>query len=549
MTQLKDDSAVPTNAGMTHRQVLEALSGLLLGMFMAMLSAMIVSNALPRIVAELHGSQSAYTWVVTGGLLATTATTPIWGKLADLTSKKLLVQVAMLIFLAGSVLSGLAQSTGQLIAFRVLQGVGAGGHIALSQVILAVMIPPRERGRYMGYLGAVMAAATISGPLLGGVIVDTPWLGWRWCFFIGVPFGLLAMVALHRTLHLPKITRKVRVDYLGAAVITAAVSLILVWVTFAGDRFAWASWQSAAMVGAGLLLAALAVLIESRAAEPIIPLGLFRSRTVTLATVASIAVGLAMFGAALFLSLYFQIGRGQSPTVAGLMTLPIVLGQVLSSTVVGRLITRTGRWKRYLVGGSVSLAIGIALMSTIDADTNIAMLCGYMALIGVGIGTTLQNLVLAVQNAVDPSELGAASAVVTFFRSLGGATGVSVLGAVLAHQAAGYLAAGLAKLGLTVETGGTSRDAIPDVRELPEPVRAVVASAYADAVGDLFLIAVPFALVAVVAIAFIREVPLSRIAAIDVLRERAAVPVKAEAPAAAEPDRTSRTTGPTAPVR
>jgi EmrB/QacA subfamily drug resistance transporter len=524
MTQIKDDVAAPTGASMTHRQILEALSGLLLGMFMAMLSAMIVSNALPRIVTELHGSQSGYTWVVTGGLLATTATTPIWGKLADLTSKKLLIQLAMLIFLAGSVLSGLAQSTGELIAFRVIQGVGAGGHIALSQVILAVMISPRERGRYMGYLGAVMAAATISGPLIGGVIVDTPWLGWRWCFYIAVPFGLLAMATLHRTLHLPNTTRKAKIDYLGATVITAAVSLILIWVTFAGNRFPWLSWQTTVMVGGTLVLTVLAVVIESRAAEPMIPLTLFRSRTVTLATLASVAVGLVMFGTALFLGLYFQIGRGQSPTVAGLMSLPIVLGQVLSATVVGRLITRTGRWKRYLLGGSIILTLGTALMSTIDADTSIALLCGYMALIGTGIGATMQNLVLAVQNVVDPRELGAASSAVTFFRSLGGATGVSVLGAVLANRASEYLAAGLAKLGIPAPTTSGGGGAIPDVRELPAPIRAVVETAYADAVADIFLVAVPFTLVAVVTIALIREVPLSRLAAIDLLKKEATAP-------------------------
>ncbi|GAB3157984.1 MDR family MFS transporter [Micromonospora sonneratiae] len=512
MTQAVSKPTAPTSGEMTHRQVLEALSGLLLGMFMSILSGTVVSNALPRIITELNGTQSAYTWVVTATLLATTATTPIWGKLADLTSKKLLIQIALSVFLVGSVLAGLSQSTGQLIACRVVQGIGAGGLTALGQVIMAAIISPRERGRYMGYLGAVMAIGTIGGPLIGGVIVDTSWLGWRWCFYIGVPFALLAIVVLQKTLRLPVVTRKVKIDYLGATVITAAVSLLLIWVSLAGDRYAWASWQTAVMLGGTVVLSALAILIESRAAEPIIPLKLFRSRTVTLATVASIAVGLAMFGATLFLSLYFQISRGQSPTKAGLMTLPMVAGLLFSSTIIGRVITRTGFWKRYLVAGSIIMTVAFGLMGTIDANTSLVLLSAYMALIGVGIGMTMQNLVLAVQNVVDPRELGAASSVVAFFRSLGGAIGVSALGAVLANQVKTYITEGFAKLGPAAASAasGMGDGSMPDVRELSPPIRLIVEHAYGDAVGDLFLVAIPFALIAVLAIVFLKEVPLGQ---------------------------------------
>ncbi len=395
-----------------------------------------------------------------------------------------------------------------------MQGIGAGGLAALAQVIMAAMISPRERGRYMGYLGAVMAVGTIGGPLLGGVIVDTTWLGWRWCFFIGAPFALLAIAVLQKTLRLPVVTRPVKIDYLGATVITAAVSLILVWVTFAGSRYPWLSWQTAAMVGGIVVLTALAVLIESRAAEPIIPLHLFRSRTITLATVASISVGLAMFGATLFLSLYFQLSRGKSPTMAGLMTLPMVLGLLVSSTVAGRLITQTGRWKRYLVSGAIVLLIGFALMATIDAQTNFWLLSLYMALIGIGIGMTMQNLVLAVQNVVEPHELGAASSVVTFFRSLGGALGVSALGAVLANQVKQYVTDGLAKLGVP-GSNGTDGGTLPDLHLLPAPIRVVVEHAYGNAVGDLFIVAVPFALIALLAIVFIKEIPLRKQSALE----------------------------------
>jgi EmrB/QacA subfamily drug resistance transporter len=498
------DTATPIE--MTHRQILEALSGLLLGMFVAILSSTVVSNALPRIISELNGTESAYTWVVTATLLTMTATTPIWGKLADLTSKKLLVQLALVIYVLGSVLAGLSQSTGELIACRVVQGAGAGGLTALAQVVMAAMISPRERGRYSGYLGAVFALGTIAGPLIGGVIVDTSWLGWRWCFYVGVPFAVLAIVVLQKTLHLPVLTRKVRIDYLGATLITGAVSLLLIWVSLAGGHFPWLSWQTAAMVAGAVVLAALAILVESRAAEPIIPLHLFRSRTITLAVVASVAVGLAMFGATVFLGQYFQISRGKSPTVSGLMTLPMILGLLVSSTVTGRLITRTGRWKRYLVGGAVVLTAGFALMGTLRADTSLVVLSGYMALVGIGVGMTMQNLVLAVQNTVRPQELGAASSVVAFFRSLGGAIGVSALGALLGHRVNGYLAEGLARLHIPLPSGGDGT--IPDVRQLPAPIRAVVEAAYGHGAGDIFLAAAPFALIALIAVAFIKEVPL-----------------------------------------
>ncbi|MFF5199637.1 MDR family MFS transporter [Micromonospora parva] len=496
-----------TAVTMTHRQILEALSGLLLGLFVAILSSTVISNALPRIITELHGGQSAYTWVVTSALLATTATTPIWGKLADLTSKKTLVQLALGIYVLGSVLAGLAQGTGELIACRVLQGIGAGGLTALAQVIMATMIAPRERGRYSGYLGAVMAVGTIGGPLIGGVIVDTSWLGWRWCFYVGVPFAIVALIVLQKTLHLPVVKRKAEIDWWGATLITAAVSLLLIWVSLAGDQFAWASWQTAAMVVGALILGALAIRVETRAAEPMIPPRLFRNRTITLAVVASIAVGVGMFGASIFLGQYFQISRGQSPTMSGLMTLPMILGLLVSSTVIGRVITRTGRWKRYLVIGSALLTIGFALMGTLRADTSFTLLSVYMLVIGVGLGMTMQNLVLAVQNTVGPHELGAASSVVAFFRSLGGAIGVSALGAVLAHKVKDYTADGLAQLGIPASSSGGG-GTLPDVHTLPGPLRAVVESAYGHGAGDIFLTAAPFALIALIAVAFIKEVPL-----------------------------------------
>lgn len=493
---------------MTHREILEALSGLLLGLFVAVLSSTVVSNALPRILTDLHGGESAYTWVITAALLSLTASTPIWGKLSDLVSKKLLVQIALVIYIGSSALAGLSQNTSELIACRVLQGIGAGGVVSLAQICLAAMVPPRERGRYSGYFGAVFALATIGGPLIGGVIVDTGWLGWRWCFYIGIPFSLIAIAVLQRTLKLPVVKRKATIDYLGALLIGGAVSLLMIWVTLAGKNYAWVSWQTAAMVGGGLLLGALAILTESRAAEPIIPLSLFRYRTVALACIASVLVGIGMYSATTFLGQYFQLARDKTPTMAGLMTLPMILGLALSSAVAGKLITKHGKWKRYLVAGTFLLAVGFALLGTARADTDYWLLSVYMVVAGIGLGLTSQNLVLSVQNTVAAKELGTASSVVTFFRTMGGAMGVSALGALLGTKVTHYLTQNLAAAHLPAAGGKALGGQIPDLHKLPAPLVPLVTDAFGHGVATVFLVAAPFALLAFLAVLFIREVPL-----------------------------------------
>ena len=491
---------------MTHREVLEALSGLLLAMFVAMLSSTVVSNALPRIVTDLEGSQTGYTWVVVATLLAMTATTPIWGKLSDLFSKKLLVQSALVIYSIGSLVAGFAPNMEVLIGARVVQGLGVGGLTALVQVVIATMVPPRERGRYSGYIGAVFALATVSGPLIGGLIVDSP-LGWRGCFFIGLPVAAVAFVLLQKTLHLPVVKRKVSIDYLGATLIVAGVSILLVWVSLAGNQFEWVSATSALLVVLGLAVIAVAVYVEARvAAEPIIPLRLFRDRTTSLATAASVLIGVAMFGSTVYLSQYFQLARGMSPTHAGLMSIAMVGGLLVSSIVTGRIITRTGLWKRWLVGGMVLVIVGLGLLGQIDDTTNLAVVGLYMAVLGLGLGATMQNLVLAVQNNTVQSDMGAASSLVAFFRSMGGSIGVSALGALLAAQVADKVSTGLAALG--VETSAHESHSIPDLETLPAPVRAVFEHAFGASIGELFLVALPFAMLALVCVLFIREVPL-----------------------------------------
>ncbi len=501
------DHTAPTAvaAQMTHREILEAMSGLLLAMFVAMLSSTVVTNALPRIVTDLHGSQTGYTWVVVATLLSMTATTPIWGKLADLVSKKILVQSALVIFSIGSLIAGFAPSMEVLIGARVVQGLGVGGLTALVQVVIASMVTPRERGRYSGYIGATFALATVSGPLIGGLIVDSP-LGWRGTFFVGLPVAVLAFGVLQKTLHLPVVKRDVSIDYLGATFIIGGVSLLLVWVSLAGSQFGWLSATSGLLVAGGLALLAAAVYVESVVAEPIIPLRLFRDRTTSLATAASVLIGVAMFGSTVYLSQYFQLARGMSPTHAGLMSIAMVGGLLVSSIVSGRVISESGLWKRWLVGGMALVIVGLALLGRIDAHTNLAVVAGFMVILGVGLGATMQNLVLAVQNNTAQADMGAASSVVSFFRSMGGSIGVSALGALLSHQVTTKVTAGLTRLGITPDTHASH--SIPDLSALPAPVRALYENAFGEGIGQIFLVAMPFAVLAFACVLFIREVPL-----------------------------------------
>ncbi|TCC31922.1 MFS transporter [Kribbella speibonae] len=509
-------STAPPSAAdpeLSHREILEILAGLLAALFTAVLSSTIVSNALPTIIADLEGSQTQYTWVVTASLLAMTVSTPVWGKLSDLMSKKLLVQLAIIMFVAGSVLAGAAQNVPFLIGSRVLQGIAMGGLMALAQAIIGAAIPPRSRGRYSGYMGAVMALATVSGPLVGGVIVDTSWLGWRWCFYVCVPLAVLSLIVLQRYLHLPVVKRRVRMDYAGALLIAGAASLPLIWVSFAGEHFPWWSWQTGAYLGGTAVLALLAVIVETHATEPLVPMRVVRERTTALAILASVAVGMGMFGSAVFLGQYFQVARGYSATEAGLLTIPMMFGSFLGSVGSGQLITRFGRWKRYLVIGALFLTAGLGLLGTIDHTSPYWYVGLGMFAMGIGMGMTMQNLVLAVQNTVDVSEVGAASASVTFFRSLGGAVGVSVLGAILATRVTDLITEHLRELGAGAAVGGSG--SLLDVNSLPAPVQEIVRHAYGDATGRIFVIAAGAAVVSFLAVLFIREVPLRQTVAMS----------------------------------
>jgi len=504
---------------MTHRQVLEALSGLLAGLFVAVLASTVVSTSLPKIISDLQGDQTAYTWVVVSTLLATTVSTPIWGKLADLFDRKLLVQIAIVVFVLGSALAGLSQGTDTLIGFRVLQGLGAGGVISLVQVLISDIVSPRERGRYVGLLGAVLAVGTAGGPLLGGVLTDT--IGWRWNFYVAVPFAVVALILIQRTLHLPKrAKRKVSIDYLGAVLIAAGVSLLLIWVSLAGNQFEWNSGTSWLMaIGAGVLLVA-AVITEIVVKEPILPMNLFTNRSFTLVVVASLTVGVALFASSVFLSQYWQLSRGANPTQSGLLSLPQVIGSLVASTLIGSLISRTGKWKRWMVVGASLLTVGLGLMATIRYDTDITLVSIYLALMGLGLGMVMQNLVLVVQNSVDVRQVGAASSAVAFFRSLGGTLGVSILGAVLASQVSGHIARGIGSISAPAsELKALASGTIPDVNSLSDPVRVLVESAYGQAIGEIFLIAAPLAFITLLCIVFLPNAELGTKTGVQQLAE------------------------------
>jgi EmrB/QacA subfamily drug resistance transporter len=494
---------------MSHREILEALTGLLAALFTALLSTTIVATALPTIIGDLQGSQTAYAWVITTALLANAASTPIWGKLADLFNKKVLVQSAIVIFVVGSIMAGFAHNVPILLAARVIQGIGMGGLTALVIAIIGSIVSPRDRGRYSGYTGAVMAVSMSGGPILGGVIVDSP-LGWRWCFFVCVPLAVIALGLLQKTLHM-KTERKenVSIDWLGALLLTAGVSVLLVWVSFAGkaDYYAWISRESAYMVGGGLLLLVLTVIVEAKAKSPVIPLKIVTERTTGLAIIASIAVGVGLFGATTFLGQYFQTARGYSPTEAGLLSLPMVAGMLVATVGSGQLITKFGKWKPFIVVGSILLVVGFMLLGTIDHETSLWVVGGFITIVGLGTGMLMQNLVLAVQNTVSVHNIGAASSTVAFFRTFGGAIGVSVLGSLLATRVGTLSQSGLAELGIQ---GSGSGGGSLDLGALPPPVALVIRTAYGDATGRIFMIAGFVAIITLLAVILIPNRPLRK---------------------------------------
>ncbi|MFE0426345.1 DHA2 family efflux MFS transporter permease subunit [Streptomyces sp. NPDC058953] len=502
--QVRADAGDPApGEGQDRRGVLLAIGALLLGMLLAALDQTIVSTALPTIVSELGGLEHL-SWVVTAYLLASTAATPLWGKLGDQYGRKKLFQTAIVIFLIGSALCGIAQNMPQLIGFRALQGLGGGGLMVLSMAIVGDIVPPRERGRYQGLFGAVFGASSILGPLLGGFFTEH--LSWRWVFYINLPIGAVALVVIAAVLRIPARPTRHTIDYLGTFLIASVATCLVLVASLGGTTWAWGSAPIIGLAVAGLVLLVLFVLVERRAAEPVLPPHLFRIRTFTLVSVISFVIGFAMFGAMTFLPTFLQVVRGVSPTLSGVHMLPMVLGLLIASTGSGQLVSRTGRWKVFPVLGTGITAVGLLLLHRLTEFSSDAEMSLYFFVFGFGLGLVMQVLVLVVQNAVRYEDLGVATSGATFFRSIGASFGVAVFGTIFSNGLNDKLAAALAGRPVPPGAGADKLAADPQaISQLPPALRGPVVHAFASAITDVFLYAVPVVLVAFVISWFLKE--------------------------------------------
>ena len=527
----------PTTQGssqLSHKEIMVILGGLMTGLLLAALDQTIVSTALKSIVEEFDGLNH-YTWVVTAYLLTSTASTPLYGKISDIYGRRVVFQFAIVTFLIGSFLAGASQNMEQLIATRALQGLGAGGLMALTFVIIGDIVPPRERGRYQGYFGAGWGLSSVAGPLLGGFFSDRGEIlgvsGWRWIFYINIPFGIAALIITSAVLHLPKIKREHSIDYLGAFLMVSAVTLVLLSLAVYGPQNGWGDSRTISYLVIGTILTILFFMWEKRAKEPILPLHLFKNHTFSLTSLLGAVIGAGMFGAIVMLPLYLQVVKGDTATSAGLKLIPLMLGIVTASIISGKLISKHGHYKRFPIAGTALMTIGILLMTRLQIDTPFWQIAIYAIFVGAGLGLSMQTIVIALQNSVDFKDMGVATSSNTFFRSLGSVFGTAIFGSILTNRVAHYLESNFAELATTNPAavqgfdmskleGISNNTAV--LKTLPPEIQATALNAFVNSFQIVFWAAAPITAIGFFLALKLRETPLRTNQEYAAAREEAA---------------------------